>query len=119
MFSWISNNDNTYESNYCTHCEVYTIKCPECNNSSCSGGGCDYCHDDFSYWLKNTNHAVEYYLTEEENKTYKKSKYLHEYIKEAIQLGFDEIPWGYFKKIGKFSRYSEELFGDKFVGEIK
>jgi hypothetical protein len=32
---------------WCGQCDCAAIKCPHCNNPSCSGGGCDLCHDEF------------------------------------------------------------------------
>lgn len=33
---------------YCGHCRRPKITCPACDNDSCTGGGCDVCHDDFA-----------------------------------------------------------------------
>lgn len=32
---------------YCDLCEVQAISCKLCGNSSCNGGGCGECFDDF------------------------------------------------------------------------
>lgn len=29
---------------YCRTCRAVVALCPHCNNSSCNGGGCSYCH---------------------------------------------------------------------------
>ena len=52
---WTSKTGNKYQVSYCTICEVDFILCPHCDNSSCSSGGCDKCHDDFNEWLRGNN----------------------------------------------------------------
>jgi hypothetical protein len=32
---------------YCDRCETVCVKCDSCGNSSCNGGGCEICDDDF------------------------------------------------------------------------
>jgi hypothetical protein len=32
---------------HCLSCDRAAIRCPYCDNLSCTGGGCDRCHDDF------------------------------------------------------------------------
>ena len=32
---------------HCLSCDRVSIECPHCDNTSCNGGGCDLCHDDF------------------------------------------------------------------------
>lgn len=32
-----------HEILYCTHCQVWTLKCSECGMGGCSGGHLDYC----------------------------------------------------------------------------
>jgi hypothetical protein len=32
---------------HCLTCDTAAIRCPHCNNLSCTGGGCKLCHDDF------------------------------------------------------------------------
>jgi len=34
---------------WCGTCDCAAISCPHCDNSSCNGGGCDKCHQDFIY----------------------------------------------------------------------
>lgn len=36
--------DVEYEVKYCGLCKDIVLVCPECENSSCNGGGCDSCH---------------------------------------------------------------------------
>lgn len=37
---------------WCGHCRCPRIRCPECGNISCSGGGCDRCIADFTEAIK-------------------------------------------------------------------
>jgi len=32
---------------WCETCNCACIKCERCKNTSCNGGGCDFCHDTF------------------------------------------------------------------------
>ena len=38
---------HTYEWFWCGTCNCAAIKCSQCNNTSCNGGGCDMCNRDF------------------------------------------------------------------------
>ena len=49
--TWKSKKGNLYHLTYCTLCETDCIVCPHCDNSSCNGGGCDKCIDDFEEFL--------------------------------------------------------------------
>lgn len=40
---------------WCNLCLCPCIRCEECGNISCSGGGCDKCHDDFEEAIKMVN----------------------------------------------------------------
>ena len=32
---------------WCGQCQTPAIKCDDCKNTSCNGGGCEQCRDDF------------------------------------------------------------------------
>lgn len=49
---WKSKTGKLYQKDYCSLCEVDIVICPKCENSSCNGGGCDYCEEDFKEWLQ-------------------------------------------------------------------
>lgn len=39
---------------YCVLCEEIALICPKCNNISCSGGGCEFCKEKFT-WVHKAN----------------------------------------------------------------
>jgi len=49
---WTSKTGVKYETFYCGLCKCYAIKCEHCKNGSCSGGGCEKCHEDFEEFLQ-------------------------------------------------------------------
>lgn len=44
---------NNKEVGYCHLCEGFIIYCEHCKNSSCNGGGCEKCHEEFVLFSKN------------------------------------------------------------------
>ena len=70
-----------YDIDWCNHCNVAIIECPECHNSSCNGGGCSVCGEDKDHNLfYNTKNSVLDYLSEEESKVYMKCLQLQKFI---------------------------------------
>lgn len=47
-----------YKVKWCETCHVPYIVCPKCHNSTCNGGGCDFCHDIFDEFLKSKTHDL-------------------------------------------------------------
>lgn len=64
-------NGNVYNLSYCSHCDRHVISCDKCDNSSCNGGGCDQCNDDFTFFVHN-HKPLESYLTSSEIHLYRK-----------------------------------------------
>lgn len=49
--TWTDSTGKEWELRYCRHCEVDCIICDKCENSSCNGGGCDYCFNAFKEFI--------------------------------------------------------------------
>lgn len=43
---------------WCGHCDVPVITCHHCENSSCNGGGCDKCKEDFDEAIRMINEGT-------------------------------------------------------------
>lgn len=43
---------------WCDLCECPQVHCPDCDNASCTGGGCDACHDYFTAAIKRVNEGT-------------------------------------------------------------
>lgn len=102
--------DGKYTISWCHQCDTAVIVCPSCGFSSCSGGGCERCKDDFGF--RDAKRHVSDYLTEDELKIYKKCLRLQKFIKLSLELGHKEIPWCEFGKQGQFSQIDREIFVD-------
>ncbi len=98
-----------YVIGFCQQCDAINIKCPECSNASCTGGGCEKCNSDFDDFIK-TRNSPESYLTEEENRAILKQRRLKRFITESLKAGFEEINWEYIGTHGFSSQRDEELF---------
>ena len=97
-----------YEISWCELCHVAIITCPKCKNSSCNGGGCKECLDDFDEFSKK-HIRVAYYLSAEEKKIYEKCLRLKHFILETIGEN-DCINFKELEKKGKLSKYDEKMF---------
>lgn len=107
-----------YEIDWCDHCNTATINCPDCKNSSCNGGGCEKCHDDFNFFIKNVKARVEYYLTDDEKIVYSKTVELKKLILESLNKGETEISFVNLHRDGHMSVNTEKLFKDKLLNNI-
>lgn len=81
-----------YGIGYCELCDTAYIACPDCNNTSCNGGGCDKCNAEFSEFVK-AKTGVRDYLSEEEIETYEKTLRLKRLIVRALENGDSKIDW--------------------------
>ncbi len=88
-----------YRISYCDLCEVICIKCPNCKNVSCNGGGCSECLADWPEW-RETKHCLENYLSEQEINTFRKLRQLRKFIPICLAAGFKEIDWKYLHENG-------------------
>lgn len=61
-----------YKLYWCDTCKCTSIVCPECNNGSCTGGGCNKCTDEFIDFCKNKSQSVFSVLSSEEYTVYNK-----------------------------------------------
>lgn len=104
---------NKYKVKWCGLCDTAVIMCPSCKNSSCNGGACDQCSDDFDAFHRSVWSRVNTYLSQKELNAYYKGLRLRELIVESIQNGEDEIDFKKFQAEGKFSQDDEYLFIDK------
>ncbi len=95
-----------YFVDWCELCDVAIITCPECKNSSCNGGGCEKCNEDFNDFNKNKT-QVEDYLTEPDITVYQKSLSIKKFILKSLSEGEAQIPFKKYEKDGKFSRNDE------------
>lgn len=98
-----------FKIQWCHHCDVAIIICPDCNNSSCNGGGCNTCQETFSEFRKGSI-TIDAYLTPEETKVYDKCRYIQSFILTALEGGSLEINWKKLLEDGKFSEHSSKLF---------
>ena len=108
---WTAKSGNKYVVSFCDLCDVFTISCriEECRATTCNAGGCDICKDDFNEFRSHISY-IEYYLTEEERKTYEKFRWLKKYIKESLVLGETTINWKRMKENGELCGITEEMF---------
>lgn len=102
-----------YPVGWCDLCATAKIGCPVCKNSSCNGGGCKECIDDFVEFCENTKHRVESYLTPEEILVYDKILSLKKHIVDTLKENHREIDWELLNKEGKLSQVDEAMFIDK------
>ena len=77
---------NKYKVKWCDLCDCAILICPECKNSTCNGGGCKECHEEFSTFNKKVKSNVHSYLTDDENRVYEKCKTIQEFILESVYL---------------------------------
>ncbi len=65
---------------YCELCESPAIKCNYCENTSCNGGGCDKCNDDFNEVTQLINDGL---APDKDTIPYKLNNNLDLYFKKA------------------------------------
>jgi hypothetical protein len=102
---------NKYKISWCDQCDVATIQCPRCKNSSCSGGGCEECKNDplaHEFFEKAKTH-IEAYLTEDEKVVYEKARWIKKYIKTSLARNENEIDWNKIKDTEMCERSCELL----------
>ena len=102
-----------YIVDWCDLCRTATIRCSDCKNSSCNGGGCPNCLDDFVEFNHQCKTSVENYLTEEEVKIYHKCLQLKKFIIKTLRNGDKEINWLELDKRGELSKYDRQFFIEK------
>lgn len=100
---------NKYEVDWCDHCDEAIIICSECQNSSCNGGGCEKCKDDFTDFTKFAKHNVMSYLNEEEKKIYQKSLLIKSNILTTLRDGKYQINWKQLYEDGELSDNDAKL----------
>ena len=44
---------NKYRVYWCDLCQCVAISCDACGIGSCTGGSCQKCHEDFTWFIKN------------------------------------------------------------------
>ena len=101
---------NKYRISWCHQCDTAIIACPECGNTSCNGGGCKQCHDDFEEFIHKVNHSVEKYLTDEEIDIYHKCLYLRQLIVSGLKRGEHVLDFKKLQEDGHLSKNQEEKF---------
>jgi len=99
-----------YRISWCNHCDTAIIVCPECKNTTCNGGGCDQCNEDFDDFNKNTKHSVYQYLTERERDIYFKCKDIQDLILTSLKSGKREIDFQTMAAEGYMSSRSKKMF---------
>lgn len=98
-----------YELDWCHHCDTAIIVCPDCKNSSCNGGGCESCLQDFITFCK-LKKCPSFFLAEEEKRTAKKIDCLRRYILTCLENDKDPIDFKWLKEEGHISPAAEDLF---------
>jgi hypothetical protein len=109
---------NTYQISWCELCNSAVITCPHCKLSSCSGGGCDKCSDDFHEFNMGWT-AVWEYLTHSEEIIYEKIFRLKHFILESLKLGDKKINFEKLISLGKLSSHDKILFSKDIEDEKK
>ena len=101
-----------YRVKWCSLCERATIGCLDknCHGSSCNGGGCPRCHDDFTDFNKCKIH-IEDYLTSDEIKILEKSRSLKRLILRSLKNGEPEINFEKMAKNEELSLHDIQMFG--------
>lgn len=101
-----------YQIEWCELCNTAIITCPDCNNSSCSGSGCEKCHNVFSEFNKISKN-VGFYLSMEENKIYEKCLRLKSLIRDSLGRGEKKLDFNKLKEEGRLSENDLWLFNLK------
>lgn len=98
-----------YFVEWCDLCDTAIIVCKDCKNSSCNGGGCNSCINDFNEF-NSCKTKIHEYLSDEEIQIYEKCLRLKKHIIESLNCGEKEINWKQRLADGKFSKNEEEMF---------
>lgn len=104
-----------YSFTWCGHCECYIITCPSCGYGSCSGSGCEKCHDDYKHFMSQSKLQLWDYLSEDEMLILEKESYLREFIQKSVSSGFDELDFEWLQPY--ISEHSRKLFNKYFNGD--
>lgn len=105
-----------YTVSYCHACDTAIIICPECKNTSCSGGGCEKCAFDFREFTQTTMHHVCDYLEPYEMEIYKKGIRLQLLMVDSLGCGEIKIDFNKLKKDGRLSINDEKMFAQELAG---
>lgn len=100
---------------WCDLCEVFALRCLDCTNISCSGGGCDKCREAVEEFDKYKRSPLSY-LNKEERVAYEKGRRLRRLMKDSLAQGDKEIDWQKMETQGKFSDNDHNIY---FVKETK
>lgn len=86
----LGGDDNLWRGRYrvlwCHQCDTAVIVCPDCQNSSCSGGGCEKCRADSEAFALLKRRPRDF-LTASELSAYKKGLEIQQVILDAIRGG--------------------------------
>jgi hypothetical protein len=98
-----------YKLGWCELCQTATLSCPSCKNSSCNGGGCSECHDDFYHFLSIKTTVFDY-VTKQEWEIMEKGRRLEKLILTSLSRNESEIDWAKMKEDGELSLNDEKYF---------
>lgn len=109
---WESPETNrNYKLKYCDLCNAYIIICEDCNNSSCNGGSCELCFNDFYYFSNKFQWSLWHnILSEEEYKVFEKIDRYKDFILASIKINRDKLDLKEIRDNGLMSEYAEDLF---------
>ena len=100
-----------YRVSWCGTCRTAYIACvePNCDGTSCNGGGCEKCHEDFVEF-HTCKTSIEDYLSDDEIETYRKIIHLQSLILESLRMGDKEIDFEKMNREDLLTEYSKKLF---------
>jgi hypothetical protein len=99
-----------YPIGWCHLCDVGIITCPNCKNSTCNGGGCELCRNDFKEFHDTTKPQVEHYLTPDEVKIYHKGVRIRSLIQTSLSLGYNHMDLKKLDEREELSQNDHEMF---------
>lgn len=102
-----------YVVSWCDHCNQAIITCGKCHNTTCNGGGCKECVDDFDEFSC-LNTRAENYLHPTEWDVIKKYRALKKFMIPSLGLGEKGINWSRLDVDGKLSENDIEMFSRFF-----
>ena len=100
-----------YKISYCNFCNKIIITCPICKNSSCNGGGCESCNEDFDYFLHDPKFNYISYLSENEFDIYRKVIRLQSLMMKSIS-NYDKVDFEQLKNEEYITKKDEVLVSD-------
>ncbi len=100
-----------YEIFWCNLCETWSIKCPECGNSSCNGGGCPQCEKDFEDFHKLLNNSWGNIFSQEELNTIEKYDRFNHLVEICLKNNREPVDWKWLKETEKICKLDEQIFG--------